>query len=213
MRIAALLFLALTASALGQLQWENPEQTFNVKALDKAVLATYLFKNIDQKAVRIESVKTSCGCTTAALAKSEYAPGEFGEIEAKFEIQGRTGKQEKIIMVKTSGAPDKPTFLRLIVNIEELVKIAPEFVLWRVGEHGAKTIHISVSDDVPAKVLSVTSENPVIKVQLMELKSGKEYEVQVTPVDATRPAGTTLVIRTDYPSENPQVHYAYARIK
>jgi Protein of unknown function (DUF1573) len=213
MRVAALLFLALTGSALGQLQWENPEQTFNVKAEDKTVLASYRFKNTGQKAVRIESVKTSCGCTTAALAKSEYAPGESGEIEAKFKLEGRTGEQEKIIMVKTSGAPDKPTFLQLMVNIEEPVKITPEFVLWRVGEHASKIIHISVSDDVPAKVLSVTSEDPVIKVQVTEIKLGKEYEVQVTPVDTTRPAGTTLVIRTDYPSGNPQLHYAYARIK
>jgi hypothetical protein len=214
MRTLVFLLCAFASSAFGQLTWENPEQTFNSKPQDGSVVAKYRFTNTGKQSLKIESVKTSCGCTTTALTKTDYAPGESGEIEAKFVFSGRTGKQEKAITVSTSDAPQQPTILRLLVNIEEPVKIQPEIVLWRVGEQPEpKTIHIAVADDSPAKLVSVTSDNPSVKVQITELKPGKEYEVQVTPANVNQPAAATLMIRTNYPLDNPETKYAYARIR
>jgi hypothetical protein len=214
MRTLVFLLCAFAGSAFGQLTWENPEQTFNSKPQDESVVAKYRFTNTGKESLKIENVKTSCGCTTAALTKTEYAPGESGEIEAKFVFSGRTGRQEKAITVSTSDTPQQPTILRLVVNIEEPVKIQPEVVLWRVGDQPEpKTIHVVVADDSPAKIVSVTSDNPSLKVQTTEVKPGKEYEVQVTPADVNQPAAATLMIRTNYPQNNPETRYAYARIK
>ena len=214
MRTLVFLLCAFAGSAFGQLTWENPEQTFNSKPQDESVVAKYRFTNTGKQSLKIENVKTSCGCTTAALTKTEYAPGESGEIEAKFVFSGRTGRQEKAITVSTSAAPQQPTILRLVVNIEEPVKIQPEVVLWRVGDQPEpKTIHVAVADDSPTKIVSVTSDNPSVEVQTTEVKPGKEYEVQVTPANVNQPATATLMIRTDYPLNNPETRYAYARIK
>lgn len=214
MRTLVFLLCAFAVSAFGQLTWENPEQTFNSKPQDESVVAKYRFTNTGKQSLKIENVKTSCGCTTTALTKTEYAPGESGEIEAKFVFSGRTGRQEKAITVTTSAAPQEPTILRLFVNIEETVKIQPEVVFWRVGEQPEpKTIHIAVADDSPAKIVSVISDNDSVKVQITEIKLGKEYEVQVTPDNVSQPAAATLMIRTDYPLDNPETRYAYARIR
>ena len=214
MRTLVFLLCAFAGSAFGQLTWENPEQTFNSKPQDESVVAKYRFTNTGKQSLKIENVKTSCGCTTTALTKTEYAPGESGEIEAKFVFSGRTGRQEKAITVTTSAAPQEPTILRLFVNIEETVKIQPEVVFWRVGEQPEpKTIHIAVADDSPAKIISVISDNDSVKVQITEVKLGKEYEVQVTPDSVSRPAAATLMIRTNYPLDNPETRYAYARIR
>jgi len=214
MRTLVFLLCAFTGSAFGQLAWENPEQTFNSKPQDESVVARYRFTNTGKESLKIENVKTSCGCTTTALTKTEYAPGESGEIEAKFVFSGRTGRQEKAITVSTSAAPQQPTILRLFVNIEEPVKIQPEIVLWRVGDQPEpKTIHIAVADDSPVKIATVFSDNPAVKVHITEVKPGKEYEVQVTPANVNQPGAATVIIRTDYPRENPETKYAYARIK
>jgi len=214
MRTLFFLLCAFAGSAFGQLTWENPEQTFNSKPQDESVVAKYRFTNTGKQSLKIENVKTSCGCTTTALTKTEYAPGESGEIEAKFVFSGRTGRQEKAITVTTSAAPQEPTILRLFVNIEETVKIQPEVVFWRVGEQPEpKTIHIAVADDSPAKIISVISDNDSVKVQITEVKLGKEYEVQVTPDSVSQPAAATLMIRTNYPLDNPETRYAYARIR
>jgi hypothetical protein len=37
-------------------------------------------------------------------------------------------------------------------------------------------------------------------------------EVKVTPPPTTKPENATVVIRTDYPPENPGVHYAFVRV-
>ena len=214
MKLLFLILLSLAGSAFGQLAWETTEQTFNSKPQDKEVVAKYKFTNTGSNPIKIENVKTSCGCTTAALSKTDYAPGESGTIETKFVFSGRTGKQEKAIMVTTDAHPEQPTVLKLHVDIQETVKVVPEIVLWRVGDQpDPKSIRIAIADDVSAKIVSVTSDNPALKVKLTEVKPGKEYEAQITPDSAAQPAAATLIIRTDYPPDNPETKYAYARVK
>jgi len=214
MKFLLFLLCLFAGSAFGQLAWETTEQTFHSKPQDKEVVAKYKFTNTGAKPIKIQNVQTSCGCTTAQLKKTDYAPGESGEIETKFTFAGRTGKQEKAITVNTTDNPTQPTILKLHVYIEEMVKIEPEIVLWRVGEQpDSKSIHIMIADNSSAKIVSVISDNPALKVKLTELKSGKEYEAQITPESAAQPAAATLMIRTDYPPDNPETKYAYARIK
>jgi hypothetical protein len=214
MSTSVLLLFAFAGSAFGQLTWENPEQTFNAKPAEQSIVARYRFMNTGKKPVRIEGVSTSCDCTMAVLTKTEYAPGESGEIEARFSFGGRTGRQVNTITVTTSAAPQQPTILRLRVHIEESVKLEPQLVFWRAGEQpDSKTIHIAMADGASVKVVSVRSDNPAFKVKLIELKPGKEYEIRVTPSKVTQPTGAILVIQTDYPANNPQIRYAYARIK
>lgn len=214
MKLLLFSLLLCAGSGFAQLAWETTEQTFNSKPQDKEVVAKYKFTNAGPIPIKIQNVRTSCGCTTAALSKTDYAPGESGEIEAKFTFSGRTGRQEKAITVDTTANPQQPTILKLHVYIEEIVKIEPEFVHWRVGElPDPKSIHIAIADDASAKIVSVTSDNPALKVKLTEVKPGKEYEAQITPDSVAQPAVATLMIRTDYPPDNPETKYAYARIK
>jgi len=214
MRFFPFLFVILTTPLFGQLKWDNPEQTFVPKPQDKEVIARYRFTNVGTVPVTISDVHTSCGCTTAALQKKQYGPGESGEIAAAFNIAGRTGHQEKDIYVTTSAALLNPTVLRLKVDIPESIKIEPQLVMWRLGDQPvAKTIRIAVPDEIPAKVVSVVTDNQAVKLDLREIRPGKELEVKVTPHGTTQAAAATLVIRTDYPPGNPETHYAYARVK
>lgn len=214
MKLLLLIFCLCASSAFAQLTWDKTEQTFYATPEDGSVVARYKFINTGSKPIKIQSVLTSCGCTTAALAKNDYAPGESGEIAANFVFGGHTGSQYKRIMVSTSAAPGQPTTLKLNVYIQERVSVAPQVVLWRVGEQPSpKAIQIAIGGDTAVKILSVTSDNPAIKVKLTEVMRGKEYEAQVTPDSAAQRASATLIIRTDYPPDNPQTKYAYARIK
>jgi uncharacterized protein DUF1573 len=209
-----LLLCLCAGSAYGQLVFEQLEQSFKAKPLEGSVVAKYRFTNTGTGSVKIEKVQTSCGCTTANLNKTEYAPGESGEIEAKFTIGGRIGKQEKAILVTTSDSREKPIQLKLLVDIEDQIQIQPELVLWRVGEQAdPKKIEITVAEDASVKIVSVLSDNPSIKAELSEVKPGKKYEIQLTPTDLNRQGGATILIHTNYPPQNPQTRYAYVRIK
>jgi Protein of unknown function (DUF1573) len=207
------LMLGLVGRGLAELRWEAAEQTFQVKPATEEVKAVFRFQNNGSAPVTINEVKTSCGCTTAALAKKEYAPGEAGEIVANFHVAGRTGHQQKKIFVSLSGET-KPSVLSLVVDIPELVKIEPEFVVWQVGEKAeTKTIHVSASEDVPVRIASVTTDNPALQVTVREIKPGKEVNLELKPSNTSQPQNAVLLVRTDYPAENPQTRYAYARVK
>jgi hypothetical protein len=214
MKSVAVCLLALTASAVAELQWDNPDQNFLAKVTDRTIVAKYRFTNTGKEPVTIEAVRTSCGCTTATLAKKDYSPGESGEIEARFDLGGRVGHQEKAILVTTKEARQKPSVLHLVVEIPETVKVQPELVLWRVGEAAdPKTITVTVADGSPAKILAVVADTPTIKVSVAESLPGKNATITITPNDTARPEGATVMIKTDYPADNPEAHYAYARIK
>ena len=214
MKAIAFLLLALATPVFGQFKWENPEQSFTAKPLDKVIVAKFRFTNVGTTSLKITDLRPSCGCTTAYLEKKEYAPGESGEIEAKFKFDGRLGHQEKWIVVTTDWVPPQPTILRFAVNIPEAITIQPELVLWRVGDQlKAKTVRIEVPDEIPAKVISVQADNAAVKLELREIRPGKELEVKVTPTTTSQPGSATLLIRTDYPPDNPATHYAYARVK
>src|SRR5215469_156144 len=113
MRLPLLLSLFLAVPAFAQLKWDTLEQTIKAKPGDKEIVATYRFTNSGSTPITIDTVKTSCGCTTAALAKNNYSPGESGEIVARMDIASRTGHQEKSIVVTTKEDPKTPTVLKL----------------------------------------------------------------------------------------------------
>src|SRR5882724_2479400 len=134
MRLFLLVGLLIAPPLFGQLRWDTVEQIQNAKPEDKKAVAKFHFVNAGQSTIKIASVRTSCGCTTAALEKDQFAPGEAGDIEARFEFGSRSGHQEKTIAVTTSDQPNRPTYLRLVVDIPEPVVLQPEFVLWKIGE-------------------------------------------------------------------------------
>jgi hypothetical protein len=214
MKVIAFLLVAVAAPVYGQLKWENPEQTLTAKPLDKVISTKFRFTNVGTSPVKITDLQPSCGCTTASLQKKEYAPGESGEIEAKFKFDGRVGHQEKWIVVTTDWVPPQRTILRFTVSIPESITIQPQLVLWRVGDQPTpKTVRIAIPDEVPGRVVSVQADSTAVKLELHEIRPGKELEVKVTPTTTSQPESATLLIRTDYPAENPATHYAYARVK
>jgi hypothetical protein len=209
-----LFFLCLVAPAFAQLKWDQPQQVFAPKPGEKTVTARYRFTNIGASPVSILDVRPSCGCTTATLAKKEYAPGESGEIEAKLNFAGHVGHQEKWIYVTTNTVGEEPALLSLAVDIPPEVTIQPEFVMWRVGDPlEPKTMRVVIPDGIPTKMIAAQADNPTMQVRLREVQAGKEWEVKVTPTSTREPVKAVVTIRSDYPAGNPATYSAYARVQ
>src|SRR6266436_7666409 len=168
------LLLGLVTPVFAQLKWDQPQQEFNPQPGEKAVTAKYRFTNAGPSPVAILDVRPSCGCTTATLAKKEYAPGESGEIDAKFNFAGHVGHQEKWIYVTTNLAGAEPALLSLAVDIPPEVTIQPEFVMWRVGDPlEPKTMRVVIPDGIPTKMIAAQADNPTMQVRLREVQAGK----------------------------------------
>ena len=209
-----LFFLSLITSVSAQLKWDQPKQTLTPSPGEKVVTAQFGFTNVGSSPITIIDVRPSCGCTTATLAKKEYAPGESGEIEAKLNFAGHVGHQEKWIYVTTNVAGSEPALLSLAVEIPPEVTIQPEFVMWRVGDPlEPKTMRVVIPEGIPTNLVAAQADNPTMQVQLREVQAGKEWEVKVTPTSTREPVKAVVTIRSDYPAGNPATYSAYARVQ
>lgn len=211
-RIAFLTLLAAATPAWAQLKWDKPWQEFQRSPEDKSIEVQFTFKNAGASKVAIKNVKSSCGCTTAKLSKNEFAPGEGGDLNAKFTFGDRKGAQRKMITVTMDDGTKQE--LNFVVRIQEAVTLEPALVLWRIGQPGEVQkvlVNIEAGKKVPVK--SVTSSNPRIEAKLETVKAGEQYAVVIKPVDTANKEKAEITVQTDWPTDAPRAYTIHARVK
>lgn len=98
--IPALILLAapLWAGA-PQITFEKSEHDFGDVPHGSRVHHDFVFKNTGDAPLKIQSVKTSCGCTAAAAKAGTIRPGKEGKISVDFDSTGRRGNIDKEVRV------------------------------------------------------------------------------------------------------------------
>lgn len=212
LRLLMFVLVGWASPAFGQLQWAKPWQEFHRAPDDDHVETKFTFRNAGPQPVTIKSVKTSCGCTTARLEKNTYAPGEKGEVAARFAFGERKGAHRKMITVTADDGSQQE--LNLVVFIHPVLTITPALVFWRVGQPAeARAVQLTVEPGTNARVKSVVSSNPRVKATLQTTKPGEAYLVSVQPIDTTQRESAELAVQTDYPPDAPRVFTIHARVK
>jgi hypothetical protein len=179
----SLFFLAkLDASTL---TWGKDKISTEIVAGEQAeVKATFPFKNTGDHPVTIIGAQPSCGCTTAALSKKTYAPGESGEIAVVFRPAERTGLQEKYITV-TTDEPNQPAArLLLEVNIKEYLTIGPAMLTWKTGDKlSEQLVVVSALPSFPITEITAQDEPAgTVNTRIEIVDKGQKYNVYVKPV-------------------------------
>ncbi|MGQ9863015.1 MAG: DUF1573 domain-containing protein [Bacteroidia bacterium] len=103
--IGAVLFLFAQEAKL--VEFKTSEHNFGkLKEEDRSAKTSFTFKNTSKDPVRIQDVKTSCGCTTPSWSKEVIAPGAEGFVEAQYSTWGRPGPFTKTITVTLRSQKD-----------------------------------------------------------------------------------------------------------
>ncbi len=179
--LACIALGSLAGTARATLTWSSTKVEAAAKGGQETFDTVFNFKNTGDKPVKIISVQTSCGCTTATLAKTTYAPGESGELKAEIDLRNRTGWQEKTITVTTDDAPASPVTLNLRVNIPQLVEIAPRLLVWSHDSKGEpKEVTISAGTDVAITIRDLVY-SPQFTVEQITDAPGRRYRLRITP--------------------------------
>ncbi len=173
--------------------------------------AVFKFENKGSTPVRIKTVKPSCGCTTAALAKNDIAPGEKGEITATFNIGDRTGVQVKTVTVETDDPQTPQTVLTFKATIAQMLELQPTFVFWQANEPAQpKTIIAKAAKGTTIKKIDVTSSSGDFTAKVEPGSAEGEFKIQISPKDTAKPLNATLTIKPDVTPA--KVYYAAARV-
>ena len=198
-------------NAASALIWEHRQLDFRPAPGDKEIRAEYKFTNSSRNTVTIDSVRSSCGCTTAKLEKKVYAPGETGAITAVFTIGSRRGLQTKGIEVKVRGESDA-MMLILMAHIAESVTLEPKIVFWNIGEAPvAKTIKLTLSPGATMRPKEATSTNPALSASLETVREGREYRLVVKPLSTEKPLLAIFTVECS-PANPNDVIQAYGKI-
>jgi hypothetical protein len=85
------------------------------------VTHTFSFTNVGKTPLAIAHVRSSCGCTSPNWPKSPIPPGGKGEIEVRFDSQGREGASSKPVVVTANTYPSTTT-LNITVHVKPATK-------------------------------------------------------------------------------------------
>ncbi|HEX8875590.1 MAG TPA: DUF1573 domain-containing protein [Phycisphaerales bacterium] len=115
---------------------------------DKPVEHVFKFKNTGDANLIITSATGSCHCTVPALAKSEYAPGEEGEIKVVFDPKGKAaGKVQQRVTV-VSNDPTSPTSsLTIEADLMAIVTVEPARLVafGQIAKGESKTVELNLT--------------------------------------------------------------------
>jgi Protein of unknown function (DUF1573) len=204
------LCLVVAASMQAALVFEKTELDLNPELGASKVDAVFKYENTGDTPVHIKAVKPSCGCTTAALAKNDVAPGEKGQITATFNIGDRSGIQVKTVTVETDDPKAPQTVLTFKANIAQLLDLQPSFVFWQANEPAQpKTIIAKAAKGTTIKKVDVTASSADFTAKVVPGANG-EFKIEVQPKDTTKPLNATLTIKPDVTPA--KVFFASARV-
>jgi hypothetical protein len=175
------------------------------------VKASFSFKNTGDHPVTITGARSSCGCTTAALTKSTYAPGESGEIAVVFHPAERTGLQEKYITVTTDEPNQPPTKLLFEINIKQYLEVTPRLVAWKVG--GKPTEQLVVLSGLPSRPFTeITAQDEpegTSSTRIEVVEKGHKYNLYIKPISTAERLNSTVNITTKYANNTERKTTAY----
>ncbi len=89
--LLAVLSIAVATTGAPMIDVDNPVYDFGRLFGASAVTHGFIISNVGDEPLSILDVRTSCGCTTTALSKSELAPGESVELEATVDLTNFSG--------------------------------------------------------------------------------------------------------------------------
>ena len=205
--------LAVVLSAKPAIKFKSTNLDFGEVASGKIVDISYEFENAGTDILYIKNVIPSCGCTTAALIKKDYAAGEKGTITSKFNSSGYNGKVIKTITV-TSNDPDTPE-IRLTLTGTVMVKdfaqadIKPDHIAF--GSVSSKKtyvrkLNLNNSGNMDLRVIEISCSPEVslsFKTNLLAAKKSTEITLTFTPFEKGSFNNMVKIRTNDY--RNPYI--------
>lgn len=138
---------------------------------------TFTIKNIGNKNLIIEEVKSPCGCTVPSWPKEPIAPGKEASINAVYDPMFRPGVFNKTLTIKTNAEP-KNGFITIMGEVLPRERTfrdkfpskngslrfkLPQIFFGKITSEKADTIHVIAYNDsqTPIELISILGPNHI----------------------------------------------------
>ncbi len=172
------------------------EKVFNFGKIlsSNSVEHIFKFKNTGDATLIITSATGSCHCTVPTLTKTQYEPGEAGEIKVIFDPKGKAAGQVQQRVTVVSNDPTSPTSsLTIEADVQPIVTVEPRLVAFNQLTKGeSKSVDLTVTgriDNFNVTEIKFDGAGEDIKAEIgkpeqIEINNEKMYKV---PVKLTYP--------------------------
>jgi len=177
---------------------------FGSKDSSETLEHTFILKNIGTADLAISKIQPACGCTTAALEKTNLVPGESTNVKATLSLAGRSGEIEKPIVIE-SNDPDNPILkLAFKGTVGAVYEISPSSMILRKPSPASPADASAVvksAKDVPFEILESRSESGKLKVQWVKFPDQNAYQVSAKIEDSLLPGqfSDKIILKTNHP--------------
>lgn len=145
----------------------------------------FKFTNDGDEILKIDRVKSSCGCTAVLLSEKTIPPGGVGEIKANFDSSRFRGDTSKVIYVYTNDPVNATRQLYIKGKVLEKVLVTPAQV--NFGTVAAKqqvtsrvTLKNQVAQAMKIDKAKATAAELIVKMQPVTLQQGEEAVIELT---------------------------------
>jgi hypothetical protein len=158
-------------------------------------------RNSGNRDLKIFSVATSCGCSSALLSSDSLKPGETGTIKFTFNGNGY-GELTKNVMVSTNEAEGNNNHsITMVMKMVEPLTLNPASIIssGKVGDEITQTATILNSLDKTVTITEVTSNSPAVKVtsDKTSLNEGETASLSISvKLYEESPVNAAIIIKT-----------------
>lgn len=142
------------------------EREFNFGELKESMkFAThrFRFRNLTDRAVLVNKVESSCGCTSPTWSQDSIQPGEFGFVDARYETTNRIGKFDKTLTVYTNSPVSPIQFLAIKGVVLKPKPIPNNFKIPNLGRLDFERVNVSFEplydNETPTKEIRVINSS------------------------------------------------------
>lgn len=194
--IIVLILLLYSHSAFAQLIFDTTYIRRNVHFSESKVHTKINFRNKSTNTVTIKNINSPCGCIVGKLPKYQYNANESGSIEIIFDIDNRTGIQNKTVLIETES---QQYTINLEYIIESPLTISSTNLTWTQDKNfQPKEIYIKANSQ-NIKTIKIPESFSNFKT-VLENPIPNEFRVQIVPTQS-KIGQYNLTIEAEYKDE------------
>lgn len=193
-----------------RIRFESKRFVFGRLSTNGLLHHDFVFTNLGTAPLKILSVQTGCGCTSAGAWDRQVKPGETGIIPIQFNPVGLSGEITKTVRV-ASNDPDEPdAALEITGTVFKPIEIRPMLTFFSLSDESTKqathVIRIVNNLEEPITLSDLECTNSLFRTELKTVVPGREFELHVSlvPPFTVGSASTTIHLRTSS-SEVPRI--------
>jgi hypothetical protein len=145
----------------------------------------FKFRNMGDATLKIEQVKTSCGCTATSISGDEIPPKETGELEVQFSSGTFEDAVSKTVYVHSNDPDEAITKLKIKATIHTVISVKPRLIYFgRIdkGQSATKDAKIYINEE-GVKITGVESTSEYLSAKVLNPDWVQDNDVVPTGSD------------------------------